>query len=239
MLVYILVWVDNFTINNASSIITPSNKMKDYLLKWRQCKSPIHVLDNPSAYSLESSYEEKHDSVIFCGNLGRMQQIPLLTKGISRYLDLGGALKFIFVGGGVYSHLIDELAANYSQVVYFGVLSGEESAKKISQSKWGLVSIENHITNYAFPSKIYSYAHMKCPIIAVCENTDFLAEVIRSEDLGLVCEPSVEKNSRTSFFIENGTENSDFLASCEFLERSNVKYFANKLSYYIGLTNVT
>ena len=84
------------------------------------------------------------------------------------YINENGQLLFVFAGVGVYSLDVKNLTQRYEQVNYVGALLGKEAAKQIRYYTVGLMLIENEVTNYAFPSKSYSYAFPGCHILAIC-----------------------------------------------------------------------
>ena len=109
---------------------------------------------------------EKTRGFSFTGNLGRLQRIPLLVDAIKQYLQKGGALEFAFAGGGVFANEIFKLSKDNSLIKYYGVVPPDKAASISNKYEWALAPIENQITQYAFPSKLSSYACTGAKILA-------------------------------------------------------------------------
>lgn len=101
-------------------------------------------------------------------------------------------MPFVFAGGGVYSDAIKELADQYENVSYLGVLTAHEAASLLHQYNFGLMPIEDEVTKYAFPSKSSSYIFSGCQVIAVCGKDTSVAHWVDNHKLGYVAEPNIE-----------------------------------------------
>lgn len=71
---------------------------------------------NVSAYPT-SSHQRIKNTIVFCGNTGRLQATPLVVSAIEGYLDRGGKLSFTFLGSGAHIHLFRELSDRWNNVV--------------------------------------------------------------------------------------------------------------------------
>lgn len=187
--------VDTKNIAKASSIITLTEQMKDYLIERAKEDLPIHLLNNPSVQnsSLSNNVQLKRQKgFVFCGNAGRLQRIPLLLQAIERYVNEGGNLPFVFAGGGVYSKSIEQLAKKLDSVTYMGVLPADQASSLMHQYSYGLMPIEDEVTQYAFPSKSSSYLFSGCHIIAICGQQTSVADWVLKNEVGYVADPNVE-----------------------------------------------
>lgn len=187
--------VDTKNIAKASSIITLTEQMKDYLIERSRENLPIHLLNNPSVQnaSLSNDVELKRQKgFVYCGNAGRLQRIPLLLQAIERYVDEGGNLPFVFAGGGVYSKSIEQLAKKLDSVTYMGVLPADQASSLMHQYSYGLMPIEDEVTQYAFPSKSSSYLFSGCHILAICGQQTSVADWVLKNEVGYVADPNVE-----------------------------------------------
>ena len=185
--------IDVSTIVKANAVITVTEQMKSYIVKRVEKDIPITLLTDPSVQGVQLSLDlqERTKGFVYCGNIGRLQRIPLLLKAIQQYLNENGQLPFVFAGGGVYSSDVKKLAQHYEKVTYLGALPGEEAAKLMRSYTVGLMPIEDEVTNYAFPSKSSSYAFFGCHILAVCGLETSVAQWVKDNLLGFVVEPSV------------------------------------------------
>lgn len=185
--------IDTKTIAKASSIITLTEQMRAYINKRAKRELPIKLLPNPSVQGKE--LESKADRIkgfVYCGNAGRLQRIPLLIAAIEKYLDEGGNLPFVFAGGGIFKEDIQKLANTYENVTYNGVLSAHNASKLLHEYSFGLMPIEDEVTDYAFPSKSSSYVYSGCQVIAICGKDTSVASWVRENRLGYVAEPELE-----------------------------------------------
>lgn len=187
--------IDTKNIAKASSIITLTEQMKDYLIERAGEGLPIHLLNNPSVQNASLSDDiklKRQKGFVYCGNAGRLQRIPLLLHAIERYVDEGGTLPFIFAGGGIYSKSIEQLAKKIDNVTYMGVLPADQASSLMHQYSYGLMPIEDEVTQYAFPSKSSSYLFSGCHIIAICGQHTSVADWVLKNEVGYVADPNVE-----------------------------------------------
>jgi len=73
--------LDNFALRHAERIITLSSNMRDYIQTRSGTNSPIHLLDNPAVEAANDGVRDQ--DVIYCGNAGRLQRIPLVIAAIT------------------------------------------------------------------------------------------------------------------------------------------------------------
>lgn len=187
--------IDTKTITNASTVITLTEQMKSYIINRTGKQLAIELLPNPAVQDsnqTDNTSLERIKGFVYCGNAGRLQRIPLLIDSIKRYIQEGGKLPFVFAGGGVYSDAIQELAAQYQNVSYLGVLPAHEAYNLLHQYSFGLLPIEDEVTRYAFPSKSSSYIFSGCEIVAICGKDTSVSEWVINNDLGYVAEPNIE-----------------------------------------------
>lgn len=193
--------VDIKTTIKATTVITLTEQMKSYIISRTGVKLPIILLNNPSVQTVQRKNEvrvERQKGFVYCGNAGRLQRIPLLIAAIERYLNEGGQLPFVFAGGGVHSGDIKKLAKKFEQVSYLGVLSADKAARLLHNYSFGLMPIDDEVTNYAFPSKSSSYVFSGCQIVAICGKDTSVAQWVKNNNLGYVTEPDI--NSVTTLF---------------------------------------
>ena len=125
--------IDTKTIAKASTVITLTEQMQFYITQRTGQQLNIKLLSNPAVQDSNQTANtslERIKGFVYCGNAGRLQRIPLLLESIKRYIQEGGKLPFIFAGGGVYSDAIRELAEQYQNVSYLGVLPAHEASNR-------------------------------------------------------------------------------------------------------------
>ena len=220
--------LDNFTLRHAGALITLSEDMKAHILQRSDTQSPIYLLDNPSFDIVPVPMEQRTKDVVFCGNAGRLQRIPLLMTAIRDYLQQGGKLHFTFAGGGVHAPDVKALAEAYDQVDYLGVISATDAAELINQHRWALLPIDDEVTRYAFPSKSSGYALSGAGVLAVCGEDTSVARWVEQHEVGVVCVADHEALVRCFFSLENNSHG-PFFISDDMREKLQISYFANKL----------
>lgn len=220
--------LDNYTLRHAAALITLSEDMKAHIKQRSDTRSPIYLLDNPSFDIAPVPIEQRTQDVVFCGNAGRLQRIPLLMTAIRDYLQQGGKLHFTFAGGGVHAPDLKALADAYDQVDYLGIIPAADAAELVSQNRWALLPIDDEVTRYAFPSKSSGYALSGAGVLAVCGEQTSVARWVVEQQVGVVCQPDHDALVKCFFMLEE-SDARDFSLSDTMRERLQIAHFAQKL----------
>lgn len=228
--------VDNFTMRKATLLITLSEDMRQFIQQRSGTTRSIHLLDNPAFRVDAHSLGDRPKDIVFCGNAGRLQRIPLLLIAIRTYLKCGGMLNFTFVGAGIYATQIEELADEYEQVMYLGYLPAAQAADTVNHHRWALLPIEDEVTCYAFPSKSSSYVRSGCGILAICGEKTGVARWVREERVGISCEPNHDALVSCLQSLE-GMDDINFSADDSLLTRLEIGYFVDRLLNICDLTS--
>lgn len=196
--------IDNVTLRHASQLITLSDSMAQYLVERSNTKAEIVLIDNPS-FDVSDGYSdiEKTKDIVFCGNAGRVQQIPIVLASIKQFLAEGGSLEFSFAGGGIYAPEIQALDDAFPQVKYYGYLKPQVASQLVAEHRWALLPIEDEVTKYAFPSKSSSYLASGCRILGICGPDTSVASWIDSTNSGLHVEARVSEVVKALHAIED------------------------------------
>lgn len=225
----ILKKIDNYTLRHAKAIITLSDDMKKYIQSRSDTNSPIYLLDNPSYDLPAEPFKDRDMDVVFCGNAGRLQRIPLLISSIKEYIQCGGKLSFTFAGAGVHAEDIRTLASQFSQVSYLGVISATAAATLVGKNQWALLPIDDEVTQYAFPSKSSGYALSGTRVLAVCGHETSVSRWVDEHGIGITCEPDQSALVQCLFSIEQKHLVDGFTISQTFHEQLQISHFAQKL----------
>lgn len=203
--------IDNFTIRNSSKIVTLSEDMANYLRDSRQIKHVPNLILNPSITFIRDAVKISN-SVVYCGNLGRMQEVPLLLDSIDDYLKSRGNLTFTFIGAGIYKQDIIDLTKKWpSKIFYKGYLPLESATKLMQEHQYGLLSINTNVLRFAFPSKASAYVRTGCSIIAICNSESSLGKWVVDNNYGTVVGLNKEDIIKSFFLLENKS-----LSSCNY-----------------------
>ena len=225
----LLLAIDNYTLRHAKALVTLSEDMKSYLLKRSNTQSPIYLLDNPSFDMASTLIAQRTKDIVFCGNAGRLQRIPLLITAISDYLSKGGKLRFTFCGGGVHAPEIKALADAYDQVDYLGIIPASDAAELVKQHRWALLPIDDEVTKYAFPSKSSGYALSGAGVLAICGENTSVARWVDQHEVGLVCAADHDALVSCFFSLESNTHG-PFMMAHDMRAKLQIPYFAQHLS---------
>ena len=137
----------------------------------------------------------------------------MLLNAIKKYLKKGGVLEFAFAGGGVYANEIFKLSKDYSLIKYYGVVPSDQAASISSKYEWALAPIENQITQYAFPSKLSSYACTGAKILAICSDDTSVAKWVKDNQVGFTVKPNVDALVDIFFIIEKSNIDNTLMSS--------------------------
>ena len=208
--------LDNITLRHATHLVTLSEDMANYLRRVSKTTAPIHLIANPSfEISDEIRNTRKTKDFVFCGNAGRVQQIPVLIEAIENYIREGGKLRFSFAGGGVYAPQINELAEKHAQVTYHGYVKPSSANKLVAEHRWAILPIDDEVTKYAFPSKSSSYLASGCRILAICGKNTAVARWVYENEVGEVVHADVPAVVQMFKEIELGLHNTDLLPNTQ------------------------
>ncbi|MCL6272047.1 glycosyltransferase [Sansalvadorimonas sp. 2012CJ34-2] len=225
----LLKFIDNITISNASAVITLSDDMSSYLKKRSSSDVATYLVDNPSFEVNSSNYEKsKKRGIVFCGNAGRLQRIPLLISSIRSYLDNGGKAEFTFIGSGIFTQDLELLAKSYPQVSCMGYLPAPEAASVVKQFPWAMLPIDDEVTHYAFPSKSSSYVLSGCQILAICGRETSVSKWIIDNNLGITVNPD-EKELVKAFFLLESQLDISLECSEELKNKLSIDYFVDRI----------
>lgn len=198
--------IDSMTMRYSKSLITITDVMAREIKSRSKTQAPIRILNNPAVeFSDIDITKTKKLGFTFCGNVGRLQRIPLVLKAIETYFQRGGKLKFEFAGGGVYADNLKSFSCKYSNFNYLGSVSPTEAAQVNANFSWALLPIEDEVTRFAFPSKSSTYVFSGANILAICGEQTGVAQWVRYNNLGIVIDPKVSSIVNTFFAIEKNT----------------------------------
>lgn len=191
----ILRWLDNQTLLRSPAIIVLSEDMANTLRARNLGELPIHVINNLSldtasgetvAPPAEMRKTAGKRRVIFAGNLGRFQRLPLLAEGVSKLFHTHPELELFFLGDGA---LLPELKARWgghAQVSFAAFMPFDQARVLIEEADIGLVALSPGMYHAAYPSKVLSYAALGVPMLALVESESELAKAVRHSGIGIV-----------------------------------------------------
>lgn len=220
----VLRWLDGLTHRRASATVVLSEDMANTLrARPGLPQLPIHVINNfaldafdtPGNPPAELAKADGTRRVIFAGNLGRFQNLPLLAEGVGLLFDKHPDLELFFLGDGAALPELRERWGDHAQVRFGPFLPFADAKELIRDADIGLVSLSPDVFRVSYPSKVLTYIGLSLPMLALVEPESQLAREIEAEDLGavpaaptpvaiaealdnLLCEPSRLAQTKTS-----------------------------------------
>lgn len=190
----LLTALDNQTLRRADAIVTLSEDMAETLRARGLGPLPIILINNPA---LETDGETAAPPrelvkpagmtrVLFAGNLGRFQNLPLLAEGVAQCFDAHPELELMFLGDGVALPELKARWADHPQVRFAPFLPFAQARGIIGGADIGLVSLSANIYRVAYPSKVSTYHDLGLRILALVEPESQMARDLKRHGTGAV-----------------------------------------------------
>jgi glycosyltransferase involved in cell wall biosynthesis len=197
-----------YSVANVIGVQTPGNIR--YFEGWRKktgrrLEVLQNWLDEPS-YSrciirLNETQLSGRKVFVYAGNMGVAQGMDILLDLAERMLfrvDVG----FLFVGRGSDAARIKKAAQkrNLNNVVFFDEIHPDEIPDLYTQCCAGIVALDPRHKSHNIPGKFLTYMQSGLPVLANVNEGNDLAQIIRNEKVGQVCESNqVEELLRLTF----------------------------------------
>jgi glycosyltransferase involved in cell wall biosynthesis len=126
---------------------------------------------------------------VYAGNMG-------IAQGINILLDLAERLRsridvgFLFVGRGSETAQLKSAAKNrkLDNVLFFDEIHPDEIPDLYAQCNAGIVALDPRHKSHNIPGKFLTYMQSGLPVLANVNAGNDLAQIIRDEQVGQVCE---------------------------------------------------
>jgi glycosyltransferase involved in cell wall biosynthesis len=128
---------------------------------------------------------------VYAGNMGVAQGMMILIDLVGR-LHHREDIGFLFVGRGSDALKLRDLchAKSFSNVLFFDEIDPFEIPALYAQCHVGLVALDHRHKTHNIPGKFLTYMQSGLPVLANVNLGNDLAEIIRNENVGEVCESS-------------------------------------------------
>lgn len=224
-------YIDTIVLRHATSIVTLTPRMQNSLIRRGGIVAPISIEDNPAnSVVLPCGDALSRNELIYCGSLGRFQNIPLLVDAIEGYIRDGGKLSFLFCGDGVFASRVEALAKKFEGVKYLGPVTPREAAKLVAEHKWAILPTDDRVTEYAFPSKSSTYLVAGCNIFAISGKGGAISEWVARNQVGFVVEPTFSEIVSGLFKIESIYSESNKLETGKFKLIYSMRRFGESIA---------
>lgn len=190
-------WLNHRLYGRVSRVVALTDEMKEFLLEHRPelTEDKVAVIPNwahekkaaeptPEAYK-KFGFKPGQFIVSYFGNMGTCQEMETLL-GAMRQLKGNPEIQFLFVGHGNKKPHVEEVAKETGNAKVFDFLTGEAFEQALAVSSCCVVSLEKGLKGMCAPSKYYSYLQAGKPIIAVTEESSYLAQEINEEKIGRI-----------------------------------------------------
>ena len=182
-------------------MIVIGRDMKDFLEKKKRRAKPTVFIPNWVNHTDVIPMERRASALLdnlgwsekivfqFFGNIGRLQGIESLLKGIDQVDDPKAA--FLFVGSGVQVSAVQEFCQSHPEkaVKYFESIPNATQSDVLAACDVALVSLSENMYGLGVPSKAYFAMASDRPILAVVDEGSEMDQMISKEQIGWVCRP--------------------------------------------------
>lgn len=187
--------MDDWSCKNANLIFTNSQDMVNTLKKRFSGEKynlqtinnfPPEIFKNYKYKKINSSLElKKKLKIIYTGNIGRFQDLQIIIDGMKLIMHRQD-IELLIVGDGIRKKYFKEKAKKLKNVKFYDYQPIEVMQKMIDNSDIGLVTLNEQMYNYSYPSKIGTYLQQGKPIICSIENNSEIVKQMNSLGYGFV-----------------------------------------------------
>ena len=154
---------------------------------------------------------------VYAGNMGVAQGMDILIDLAEKLRDRND-IGFLFVGRGSEAKRLAEESRKRSldNIEFKDEIHPDEIPALYAQCSVGIVSLDQRHKSHNIPGKFLSYMQSGIPVLANINPGNDLAELIRSEGVGVVCEDAdIQDLERKANILINSVEmDADFQKRC-------------------------
>lgn len=213
-----------YSVADMIGVQTPGNL--SYFEEWKKNKGKrVLVLQNwladtkpgQCSIAIEKTILAGRKIFVYAGNMG-------VAQGMAVLIDLADRLKnqrdvgFLFVGRGSEAKKLADEASRRSldNVVFKDEIHPDEIPALYEQCSVGIVALDQRHKSHNIPGKFLSYMQSGIPVLANINPGNDLAEIIKNDKVGVVCENSDidDLEKKTMQLIDMIDSNSDFYTRC-------------------------
>lgn len=185
-----------YSIAHVIGIQSPGNRkyFDGFPFRYDKRLEVLHNWTGPLAVA-KCSIQIKHTPIagrrifVYAGNMG-------VAQGVDIFLDLAAKLitrkdiGFLMVGRGTETNRLIQMAQtrHLHNVVFFDEVEPDEIPDLCSQCDIGLLALDKRHKSHNIPGKFLTYMQNGLPVLACVNCGNDLADMIRKEKVGEVCE---------------------------------------------------
>ncbi len=196
-----------YTVLFSKKVIVLSDPMKDEILnyfsknKQNKIAKKIFVLVNfcfDLDYKKSQSNEGRKIDILYAGNHGPSQGLLNFLDVLSK-VKCHRALNISFYGDGTQKTKIIQKSNELNLNIKFNDPVPRYKIKEVmSQSRFGLVSMNKSLSSYAFPSKLAAYLSSGAKVIISSNGKDPLKDYVKKYDFGFAIDSSKASDAAKS-----------------------------------------
>ena len=185
-----------YSVADVIGVQTPGNR--SYFETWMQKPGrKLEILQNwldkpaqlPCTIRVNETPLAGRKVFVYAGNMGIAQGMDILielAERLSNRTDIG----FLFVGRGSDAQRLKGLAQSrgLGNVLFFDEIDPDEIPDLYAQCSVGIVALDPRHKSHNIPGKFLTYMQSGLPVLANVNAGNDLAAMIRSEQVGQVCE---------------------------------------------------
>ncbi|MGJ0344516.1 glycosyltransferase family 4 protein [Aliarcobacter cryaerophilus] len=222
-----------YVYKNSSNFAISAKGFEKRILPYIDNSKEIFYAPNWADYlnkELEKYQFSKDDKIhfTFAGNIGTVQNLDNVIEGFGK---LGNEflekVQLNIVGDGSYLEQLKNIVQEkkFRNIVFWGRKPREEIFKYLDASDFLIVSlIDKEIFSLTVPAKTQTYIATNKPVIAIINGE--ASEIVRENNLGLVCSPSDVEQIKATFIKAINTTNeekNEYIRNSEFLTNNVFK----------------
>ena len=177
---------ESYACKKFDYIVAATPYIRDKFLKINSNTIDINNFPILEEFNIESSWEQKKNSVCYVGGISEVRGIKEMVKA----MELVGDIRLVLAGLFNQKELEEEVKGykGWQKVNELGFIDREEIANLYAQSKAGLVTLRP-IVNYldALPIKMFEYMAAGLPVIA--SNFPLWREIVDGNSCGICVDP--------------------------------------------------
>lgn len=184
-----------YSVADCIGVQTPGNLK--YFKRWVRPSRQLQVLPNwlgepaarPCSIRIEHTILAGRRIFVYAGNMGVAQGMESILELVKTFSENHG-VGFLFVGrGSEVQRLKDEAKkASLGNVAFFDEIDPDEIPDLYAQCSVGLVALDSRHKTHNIPGKFLTYMQCGLPVLANINAGNDLAEIVRRERVGGVCE---------------------------------------------------
>lgn len=185
-----------YSVADVIGVQTPGNK--GYFYQWqrkggRQLEVLQNWLDKPARTRCSIRVNETplagRQVFVYAGNMGVAQGMDILLN-LAEKLRCVSDVAFLFVGRGSEAARlrVTAHARRLDNVVFFDEIHPDEIPDLYAQCSAGIVALDPRHKSHNIPGKFLTYMQSGLPVLANVNKGNDLAQMIREERVGQVCE---------------------------------------------------